>query len=214
MLRTLECSGELETSSNDDGSDKLYFVPGGSTAILVEVPDESAVHMFEQPRNCNAEEFHARIFGLFRHFSASITRPLERLGGEGKCYPRIGDDPDNLPDLEVMRQSQEGTKYHRHLQALEDNPDMLADLSAPVNRPSLNSYVGWSKKHTHQHKKLIRAIFVDAFQMNKRGVKKLEKASVKEIVRLRRKTGVAASLRKFAGASWEHKRRKRKTRPA
>ena len=58
-------------------------------------------------------KFRARIFALFRHLDVSITKPCERFEEKGRSYPKIVDDPDNLPDLEVMQQSQDGTKYHR-----------------------------------------------------------------------------------------------------
>jgi hypothetical protein len=307
MLRKLEDSKALETASSDDGSDKIYYRPGSRSALLVKAPDESAVHVFQQPDECDLERFHARIFALFRHFNKRITQKLVRTGvpdkqiqtmtmmaqpvdsalkvsfhtiggddiydnifesdsiienvvhyvmernyssgqskkvivyendsvvalskpikhfiedmltvsvyedGEEPFYARLGDDPDNLPSVLVMRESGEHTKIRRNLEVLEAYPEILEDLEADAPgkpRPALKDYVGWSQKYTHQLKQLSRTVFVEELGMETKVVKKLERRTIKEIRRARKRSS-GYEKRKFAGGSWEHKTKKKSKR--
>ena len=91
---------------------------------------------------------------MFRHSGKLITHPVTKQGGNSKVLAKIDDDPNTLPDVWVMREAKPDTKLWRNLQVLEDNPLMLQALafeeSEGKQRPSLNEFVGWVKKHTHQ----------------------------------------------------------------
>merc|ERR1712008_472845 len=82
MFLHFEHSGDLEKVSNKDGSDYLYKVPGSNTSVLVEAPDEGAVHVFARPSQTVSDSEHqARIFALFRHFSSLICSQITMEDG-------------------------------------------------------------------------------------------------------------------------------------
>ena len=62
----------MQAASDDDGSDKLYYVSGARSAILVKAPDENAVHVFQQPGDGEVVKLKARVFALFQHFSRNL----------------------------------------------------------------------------------------------------------------------------------------------
>ena len=92
MLQHLRDEGSLEQVWSHDGSDAVYFSPLGNRAILVKLPDDGAVHVFEKPGGCDDAEFHERILLLFRSLSKVITQPVIKDGNQ-KCYAGVGGDP-------------------------------------------------------------------------------------------------------------------------
>eukprot|EP00928_Gymnodinium_smaydae_P065442 TRINITY_DN48595_c0_g1_i1.p2 TRINITY_DN48595_c0_g1~~TRINITY_DN48595_c0_g1_i1.p2 ORF type:complete len:225 (+),score=35.05 TRINITY_DN48595_c0_g1_i1:966-1640(+) len=211
MLRRFGKAGILHVSSDEDGCDRLYYVPNGTCAVLVKAPDENAVHAFQQPEGCNVSQFRARVFALFRQFSFAITQQLTRVGEEPR-YARIGDDPDNLPEVWVMRESDPDSKLRRNLDVLTSYPEMLGEL-APENgndpRPSLKEYVGWTNKYTHQNKQLTKKVFNESLGVAEKVVKKLERRTIREIRRARKTIG-DVKKREFAGGSWVHEKKKKR----
>ena len=68
-------------AQNDDGSDALNYVQGGSRGILVKVPNDTAMHSFQQPDSCSDEaDFHAKIFAHVPAFWEAYHASCDETG--------------------------------------------------------------------------------------------------------------------------------------
>lgn len=205
MLQHLTDEGVLEHVLSHDGRDAIYFAALGNAAILLNVLHDGAVHVFEKPAGCGDAEFHDRILLLFRSLRKVVTQPVIKDGNQ-KCYAAVGDDPDNLPEVWIMQQALPDSKLRKHLVALE-NSGFLPALAgeSPGLRPTLNEFVGFRRKHTHQHGRLIRAIFVKSLGLARQYIRRAERVLVKQITSAWRRDGEAPH-RTFKGASWPSKK--------
>merc|ERR1719199_1199222 len=96
MLLSFKEAGILDETPNFDGAEILYKMPNSSFSILVEAPDEGAVHVFERPGSISDHEHEDRIFALFRHFNSLVTKKVPLSDGS-EAFARVGDVED-LPD--------------------------------------------------------------------------------------------------------------------
>lgn len=69
MLLAFQEAEIVDAAVSGDGSEILYKVPNSSISILVEAPDQGAVHVFERPAKVSDKEHQQRIFALFRQLT-------------------------------------------------------------------------------------------------------------------------------------------------
>jgi hypothetical protein len=210
MLLAFKNTGDIDAFPNGDGSDVLYQSqrPRGAISILVEAPDQGAVHVFERPEGISDSEHRERIFALFRPFNSLVTRMITRSDGS-QAYARVG-DVDELPEDFVMAEilpdeTAENKKMRKNNAVFDAHPEMKAALTVlpKSGRLSLQEFLGWQTIVTHRKQELTKAVFEDALGMPLRRAKAVEGQKINEITASRKTHGEGgADEAGFHGGSW------------
>jgi len=200
MLLKFKAQGDVEAFPNGDGSDILYCVSGGSSAILVEAPDNGAVHVFVRPAGITNEQHRVRIFALFRHFNSLITQKGKREDGK-HSYAKVG-DVEELPEEFVASALSAKSKAHKNYAVLDAHPEIKAELTVqPASkRQTLQEFVGWESIITHRKQELTKAAFHEALGIAEKRAKAVEGKTINEIKAARRTAGETRV--EFHGGSW------------
>lgn len=203
MLLAFKEDGDLTATHNADGSDIVYRRPGGTAAILVEAPDEGALHVFQRPKGVSDREHEERIFALFRPFNSLVTRMITR-NDNTRAFAKFG-EVEELPEdfvVEALPKRRDTAKVHKHHALLEAHPEMKAALSVKPDsaRPSLQEFLGWDRIITHRKQELMKEAFEEALGLSAKRAKAIEAKAIKAIKAARRDAGEAHV--EFAGGSW------------
>mmetsp|Transcript_17390 Transcript_17390/g.40608 ORF Transcript_17390/g.40608 Transcript_17390/m.40608 type:complete len:642 (+) Transcript_17390:56-1981(+) len=203
MLLRFVKDGDLVQVQNSTGREILYQAPQSKVAILVEAPDEGAVHVFQRPDDVADDEHHNRIFAFFRHFYRLITQQITFQDGS-KAFARVGDD-EQLPEAFVMDAVKKADATQKKLEKskklLEAHPEMTDALSVQPksNRPSLKDFVGWKKIITHRKQALTKDVCAELGVAEERA-QFVEKEAIEGIKQAREEAGDTTD---FHGGSWQ-----------
>lgn len=216
MLLAFKDEGDIQSFANGDGSEVLYKAPGGKASILVEAPDEGAVHVFDCPKGVSDTDHRDRIFALFRHFNSLVTRKITCCDGT-QAYARVG-DCDELPEDFVMKElvesaakgdcdASEKSKVRtlgKHQMLLDAHPEIKAALTIlpKTVRPSLQEFLGWRTIITHRKQELTKTAFEDALDIPLERAKAVEGQAIAEIREARLAGEGYSGEVDFHGGSW------------
>eukprot|EP00746_Dinoflagellata_sp_MGD_P001649 gnl/MRDRNA2_/MRDRNA2_103120_c0_seq1.p1 gnl/MRDRNA2_/MRDRNA2_103120_c0~~gnl/MRDRNA2_/MRDRNA2_103120_c0_seq1.p1 ORF type:complete len:1001 (-),score=242.34 gnl/MRDRNA2_/MRDRNA2_103120_c0_seq1:243-3245(-) len=215
MLLEFKQARDIEEFPNGDGSDVLYKRPGGTTAILVEAPDDGAVHVFQRlDNNITDAEHRDRIFAIFRQFNSLVTRKIHI--DSTQVYAKVGDTAE-LPEAFVMDEMSankdqllndtDKKRMMKNKDVLDAHPEMKEVLTKmpKKDRPSLQEFLGWSMIITHRKQLLTKTAFVDELGIPEKRAKAVERKVINDIKSARKKAGEAsgeAGEVDFHGGSW------------